>query len=153
MDSKRTIETTTDTEPESKRSKTLVTEIHEACMKRETEKVSNLLKDSENFDMKEIDEKGTLIFALKKGHSEIVETLLKYGADANSKTKHGESVLHIASEFGNVAIVRKLLELGANVNAVYKLSGQTPLHSASEKGQIEVVKELLKYTDTDMDRI
>ena len=145
MDSKRTIETTTDTEPESKRSKTLVTEIHEACMKGETEKVSNLLKDSEKFDMKEIDEKGTLIFALKKGHSEIVEVLLKHGADANSKTKHGDSVLNIASDFGNVAIVRKLLENGANVNLVYELSGYSPLHSASEKGHIEVIDELLKY--------
>ena len=144
MDSKRTNEAI-DTEPEFKRSKTLVTEIHEACMKGETEKVANILKDSENFDMKEIDKKGTLIFALKKGHNEIVEALLKYGADANSKTKHGESVLHIASKLGNVVIVRKLLENGANINAVSKISKQTPLHSASEKGQIEVIKELLKY--------
>ena len=145
MVSKRTIETTTDTEPESKKSKTLVTEIHEACMKGETEKVSNLLKDSEKFDMKEIDEKGTLIFALKKGHSEIVEVLLKHGADANSKTKHGDPVLNIASDFGNVAIVRKLLQNGANVNAISKLKGYSPLHSACEKGHIEIVKELLKF--------
>ena len=58
-------------------------QFHQACIKGDLEKVTNLLKRKEEINAKKLDKRNTLESAVMHGKSEIVKLLLELGVDVN----------------------------------------------------------------------
>ena len=67
----------------SENDKNVTLEFHQACIKGDLEKVTNLLSRKEEIDLKALNEKCTLHNAVSSRFTEIVKVLLKIGVNIN----------------------------------------------------------------------
>ena len=113
-------------------------EIHRACGKNETQKVTNLLiQRRKEINPKLLDAKGSLFEAISHDNLLIVEGLLKIGCDPNVTTSDRQPALFIAFVNGNMCIVRSLLHYGAYI-------GNTLLFAIEEDAS-NIVEKILKF--------
>ena len=125
-------------------------EFHDACIKGDLKKVTNLLSRKEEIDVKQLDRNDTLERAVMYGHleSEIVKMLLELGVNVNKKGKfYGATPFLLACAIGHLPIVKLLLENGADVNAILKNSNSaapTSLHYAVLHQNAAIAKLLLE---------
>jgi hypothetical protein len=120
------------------------TDLHNAALHGDAERVRKLLEKGENPNVR--DEYGStpLHKAASRGHVDIARLLLEYGADPNVRDEYGWTPLHNAAYRGHVDVVAHLLERGADPNAEDK-DGSTPLHKAASRGHVDVVRLLLEH--------
>ena len=93
-------------------------------------------------EIKEINEKKTLIKAARNQNVILVQSILKIGADVNVQDENGSTPLHIVSENGNAPIADLLLRFGAKVN-IQNSKNETPIYFAVINRHFEVVEKLL----------
>ena len=123
----------------SKRAKSLELEIHEACLKRDTDKVVELINGDLVINVDELDKLQTLFEALNNDDMKSLDELLEIGIDVNIQDEAGATPLHLAIEKGNVTFVKKLLEDNATVNLVL---GRRPSTNLLQR---EVVLKYYKF--------
>ena len=153
-------------------SEKLEAEIHDACFKNETEKVTDLLRTRRTeIDANRMDINEALFLAIDNKNTTIVQELLKITSNANAKNWEGDSALLIALKNncfeivdlllqngasleenlifamrkGMADLVEKILKLGVNINKVKDKIGQSPLHLAIELNNFKIVKLLLEH--------
>ncbi len=122
-------------------------DIFEAASFGETDRVQELLDDSENTAVFSGDGFSPLHLASFFNQPDAVSLLISLGADTNAVAENPSRVqpLHSAAASQAVEIVRILLENGAEPNAVQH-GGWTALHSASKNGNEQMVEVLLQYS-------
>ena len=109
--------------------RSIISEIQQAYYNCDIEEVKNLLNETLESEVKELNESGILFNAVQDGNDLIVDQLLRLGVNSNIPSYKGESCLQRASENGDLNIVNMLLKHGARIN--YKdRSCQTALHKA-----------------------
>ena len=129
-------------------SENVTKEFHEACIKGDLEKVTNLLRRNEEIDIKQLDKNDTLERVVGKGCSEIVKLLLELGVNVNKKGRFYEATpFLLACAIGHLPIAKLLFENGADINAILKHSNTaapTSLHYAVFKQNAAIAKLLLE---------
>ena len=125
--------------------------IHRACVKRNTDKVINLINKVTAIDIDKLNQKKTLFQMIKSQDLTIVQALLKIKVDVNIQDEKDSTPLHLAAEFGNPSIVEELLKNGADPNSKYDDLGDTSLHRAINFDKIKVDEKLLDFgVDVDL---
>ena len=120
-------------------------EFHDACLRGDLDKVTNLLSRKEEIDVKLLDKTFVLESVVMNGNSEIVQLLSRIGVNVNQKDYlFGLSSLYYACALGNLKIAKILIENRADINASIKFSNRTSLHIASQYKNPEIVKLLLE---------
>ena len=124
-------------------------QFHQACIKGELEKVTNLLRRKEEIDVNQLDKNDTLERAVMYGHleSKIVKLLLELGVNVNKKGRFYEATpFLLACAIGHLPIAKLLLENGADIDAnVNLLNGATTsLHTAVIDQNSAIAKLLLE---------
>ena len=122
-------------------------QFHQACIKGDLEKVTNLLSRKEEINVKQLDQNDTLEKVVKNGNSEIVKLLLKLDVNVNKKDMFfGATPLFWACGKSKLPIAELLLENGAEVDEIVKLSNvtQTFLHNAVFHQNATLVNFLLE---------
>ena len=87
---------------------------------RFTTKVEQMIDEAEFIleDMKEFEERNTLLVAIRRQNGTIVTRLLNRGVNPNSATKFDlVTPLHLAAEMNRLEIVKELLKNGAFLEA------------------------------------
>ena len=139
MDTEQTLE-------DFNKSQTIESKIHEACLKGETEKFLNLISEADHLDIQDIDQKRTLIQAVKSKSLKMVQKLLDQGANINIRCgKFRLTPLFIACRDGPDEIAIELIERGANVNLESLDVGKVPLICAFLKNRVKVIQKLLEF--------
>ena len=106
-----------------------ISQIHEAIISDNLEKLANLLKLGENPDI--IDKSGEtpLYLSVDIENYDAMVILLEFGADCNiQKEDDGNTPLHLATVKKNDIYITNLLSHGANPNIINKINLQTPMH-------------------------
>ena len=120
-------------------------EFHWACRTGDLEKVTNLLSQNTEINVKALNEVGTLHNAVNEKFTEIVKVLLKIGVNVNGLDCFGNTPLNRAVGYkANLRIVQILLENGANIDA-RDSQDKTALYTACNFENYEIVQELLKH--------
>ena len=121
----------------------LMTDLHDAAVNGETEKVISLIAGGADIKAKDNDGKTPLHLAAANGHTETVTALIEARADIEAKDNHGATPLHGAALNRKTETVNALIEAGAGIE-VKDNYGHTPLHGAASRGQTETVLALIK---------
>lgn len=87
--------------------------LHDAAMRGDAEKVSELLKSGIPVDSKNDTGSTALHWAAFKGHVDVAKVLLKNGADVNARTDRGSTPLRLATTHEKTAMIKFLKENGA----------------------------------------
>eukprot|EP00940_MAST-03C_sp_MAST-3C-sp2_P001792 g1792.t1 len=97
-------------------------------------------------NMRSVDGRTLLGFAVTSGGVETVKTVLRAGADVDTKGgPWGTSAeILLAAERGFCEIVRLLLDAGANVDTMIKTTHHTALYVASQNNHISTVRLLIE---------
>ena len=114
VSSKRNINKIDLEDPQAKRVKLSATEIHEACLNNDTQKVITLYRNCKDIDVAEIDKIECLFIAVEKENLEIVKQLLFNCCNVDHFNRNGDSILHFISKIGitNLDIVKELVDYG-----------------------------------------
>ena len=112
--SKRNIDKIDLKEPQAKRVKLSATEIHEACLNNDAQKIITLFRNFKDIDVAEIDKIECLFIAVEKENLEIVKQLLFNCCNVFHFNRNGDSILHFISKIGitNLDIVKELVDYG-----------------------------------------
>ena len=105
-----------------------ISEIHEAIISDDLEKLANLLKLGENPDILDNSGETPLYLSVDIENYDAMVILLEFGADCNIQKEDGDTPLHLATEKKNEIYISNLLSHGANPNIINKINSQTPLH-------------------------
>ena len=105
-----------------------ISEIHEAIISDDLEKLANLLKLGENPDILYNSGETPLYLSVDIENYDAMVILLEFGADCNIQKEDGDTPLHLATEKKNEIYISNLLSHGANPNIINKINSQTPLH-------------------------
>ena len=109
----------------------------------DTDKLTALLDEGTNPEVKKANGWTPLVYAAINGHTDIVNLLLDRGANPEVKDGHHETPLMLAAHMGRTEVVKVLLGRGADVSKRNFRRRRTALMFASERGHTEVVKALL----------
>ena len=112
----------------SDKNKQKTSQIHEAIITDNLEKLANLLKLGENPDILDNSGETPLYFSVDIENYDAMVILLEFGADCNIQKEDGNTPLHLATEKKNDIYISNLLSHGANPNIINKINLQTPLH-------------------------
>lgn len=119
-------------------------EIHLAVTRGNIDKLTVLLADGVDVDLRTEEGFTTLHIAVARSQPNIVRLLLEAGADVSIGDKMAEHTpLHLACVAGNVQVVQLLLEYAANPEQVDK-AGFYPFHHAVAHKNKDVVEFLLE---------
>jgi len=106
-----------------------ISQIHEAIISDNLEKLANLLKLGENPDILYKSGETPLYLSVDIENYDAMVILLEFGADCNiQKEDDGNTPLHLATEKKNDIYITNLLSNGANPNIINKINLQTPMH-------------------------
>ena len=106
-----------------------ISQIHEAIISDNLEKLANLLKLGENPDILYKSGETPLYLSVDIENYDAMVILLEFGADCNiQKEDDGNTPLHLATEKKNDIYITNLLSHGANPNIINKINLQTPMH-------------------------
>ena len=97
-------------------------EIHEACLNGDTIKFLTLINYARHLDIQEIDQKRTLIQAVKSKSLKMVQTLLDHGANINVQDEgffKGTPLVYACSD-GPIEIAVELMERGEHENYLWR---------------------------------
>ena len=121
-------------------------EFHEACIRGNIDKITNILQRKEEIDVVQLDKQFTLKRAVQNGDSGIVQLLLRIGVNVNQKDKfYGIRPLHCAcAAWGNLAIAKILLDNGADINATDEYFNRTAVHFAVLNKRTSITKLVLE---------
>ena len=134
-------------------------DFHQACIKGDLKKVTNILRKKEEINVKQLDKNDTLYRTIGKGYSdthyrtigkrysEIVKLMLKLGVNVNEKERFfGNTPFQIACAIGLLPIAKLLLENGADIDANVNLLNGAPtsLHTAVIDQNAAIAKLLLE---------
>ena len=96
-------------------------EIHEACLNGDTIKFLTLINYARHLDIQEIDQKRTLIQAVKSKSLKMVQKLLNHGANINVQDEGFEGTpLFFACCDGPIEIAVELMERGEHENYLWR---------------------------------
>uniref|UniRef100_A0A8B9TMK8 Uncharacterized protein n=1 Tax=Anas platyrhynchos TaxID=8839 RepID=A0A8B9TMK8_ANAPL len=139
--------------------KELVTPLHVASQRGNTDVAQQLLQHKASVNAKDRQAKSPLHYASEKGDETMVEMLLDANADPNAQDKEKRTPLHAAAEGGHLGVVRVLLATKGRLG-VKDMHGCTPLHYniddrniwrktalhiAAEYGHGDLINLLLSY--------
>ena len=122
----------------------------EACLKEDSKNAERALKrlnageDLSREDIKTIDEKRTLIKAVKSKNLKMVKNFLDHGASIDIQDGKGETPLFYACRDGHYKIAVELIERGADVN-MKNFIGESILSVAYHERKTEIFYTLLTY--------
>jgi ankyrin repeat protein len=121
-----------------------VSGIHQTVCLGNVNRVSMLLQERKDVDVK--DELGwtPLHWAALMGQEEVGQVLLSKGARIEAENNYGDTPLNLVAYGGNLKGTEFLIVNGANVNTRAQ-NGFTPLHSAAYQGHKEIVELLLTH--------
>ena len=105
-----------------------ISQIHEAIISDNLEKLANLLKLGENPDILDKSGETPLYLSVDIENYDAMVILLEFGADCNIQKEDGNTPLHLATEKKNDIYISNLLSHGANPNIINKINLQTPMH-------------------------
>ena len=141
-----------------------VQEIMRAILNGDEARVSQLIADGMDVNIRDKYEWTPLIQAVRYSKTDLIKLLISKGADVNAQSRQGITALHFAVGQGSLEIVKMLLEAGASVADIRKTLDQylpmvrqkrvkntnyltefydTPLQRAAEIGNTEIMKLLL----------
>ncbi|MCU0543249.1 MAG: ankyrin repeat domain-containing protein [Oscillatoriaceae cyanobacterium Prado104] len=106
-------------------------------------KIQLAIRNSDNLNVKDINDATALMEASRKNSITIVKALIEGGADVNAKMSNGRTALMEAASQGHTDIVKILIDAGADINAVTD-EGSTALIEASIFRNDESVKTLVE---------
>jgi hypothetical protein len=113
--------------------------MHMAARAGDLAKLSALIEEGANVNVKNMWGETALHYAAERGHKEVVELLIAKGADIHAGRIEA---LQYAIEHEHTEVAIILINKGANVNPKIQ-SGWTPLHSAALEGYKQVAEILL----------
>ena len=95
----------------------LNTQLLDAVINNNLEKVKNLIKHGADIDIKDNEYKMTpLMYAIHFGYTDMANFFIDNNAKLDEQNTYGETALIRAVNAGNIDIVKKLIEHGADVN-------------------------------------
>ena len=119
--------------------------IHEAAMKGDLVRISQLLERGCNVDTLDQDGRTALIYAAYNGNTNLLRLLIQNGASVNLQDINGSTALMMASSGPYPDAVKLLLDNQADPNITDRNEHFSALMYASSEGQLEVAKILLEY--------
>jgi uncharacterized protein len=117
--------------------------IYEAALNGQLPVVTEHLKRGVDVNLKDDDNRTTLMYASFNGHTEIIKKLIEKGAQVNVSDTFGRTALMMASSGPYPAAVKILLDNYADPNITDKDEHFTALMFAASEGQLDVVKLLI----------
>lgn len=119
-------------------------DIESAIKLQDEDKISRLISENANIEVRNSDGLGPLHHALILNSYRIASLLLQNGADVNGTTTTNKwAPLHYAALKGNPNLVQLCIEHGAVIDT-RNGDGQTALHKACQSGNVESVGILLE---------
>ena len=118
--------------------------IHKASIDGNTEDFVVIMNSNIAINIDEINQKKTLLVAVKNQNVTIVRGLLKMNVDVNIQDEDGLTPLHQAAEDGSLTIVADLLRHGAKVNLLDS-DGDSALFLAILSENFHVAEFLIKH--------
>jgi ankyrin repeat protein len=120
------------------------TTLHEAAVYGDVNKVTRLLEQGANPNMKNEKGRTPLHEAAFQGNRAIVDVLIQNGADLNiQEPRYGSTALHIAVYNGFKGVVESLLDAGADIDAIDH-EDRTPIYGTTQTGNKYLTLFLLK---------
>jgi ankyrin repeat protein len=118
-----------------------------ASMKGDVQLVNTILKHKPNVNMKDINNRNALFYAIDSGrgdNADVVITLIAAGISVNEIEKaKGHSPLSLATMKNLRNTVKAILDNQGDPNHAVESTGNTPLHHAIMNSNIDIVKMLI----------
>jgi len=115
-----------------------------AIVKRDLDRIEQLLPDKNNVDEATADGRTALMLAAGEARHDLVQALVAHGATINLRNDRGGSALMYAASGGDERSVALLLGRGAEINARAR-NGWTALTLAAARGFDGIVAALLSH--------
>ena len=119
------------------------TELADAAMNQDVQRLRSLLEQGANVDAPQIDGSTALHWAAHFDAIDAAQLLLEAGANVAATNRAGATPLRLAAINGSAAMIGALLEAGADPNAALTPYGDTALMLTSRTGEPAAMRVLL----------